>query len=118
VLETLCRNLDFSFNPLNLTNREKVAYVKGFFDAEGGIPHKAGRFYIQLVQKDLRKIETLKSLLVNLGIESGKIHNPSKRVDPDYWRIFISSRGYKKFAEIINSYHPLKAEIFRQRMKI
>ncbi len=114
----MCKDLDFKFNPLNLTNREKAAYVKGFFDAEGGIPHKAGRFYIQLVQKDLRKMEILKILLADLEIESGKIHNPSKRVDPDYWRIFISSRGYKKFAEIINSYHPLKAEIFCQRMKI
>lgn len=118
VLETLCKNLDFRFNPLNLTDGEKIAYIKGFFDAEGGMPHKAGRFYIQLVQKDLRKIQMIKTLLKDLGIESGKIHNPSRKVDPDYWRIFISAQSYKKFAEIINSLHPLKAKIFRQRMKI
>lgn len=118
VLETLCKELNFSFDPSNLTVKEKVAYIKGFFDAEGGIPHKLERFYIQLVQKDFKKIQTIKDLLNELGIGSGKIHNPSKEVDPDYWRIFIPSKDYKKFAEIINSFHPLKAKIFRERMKI
>jgi hypothetical protein len=34
---------------------EKSAFVRGYFDAEGGIPQNtADRFYIQLVQKDLR----------------------------------------------------------------
>ena len=118
VLETLCKKLNFSFDPLNLTAKEKIAYIKGFFDAEGGMPHKLERFYIQLVQKDFKKIQTIKDLLNELGIGSGKIHNPSKKVDPDYWRIFIPSKDYKKFAEIINSFHPLKAKIFRERMKI
>lgn len=119
VLETLCKDLDFKFNPAILkTRREKVFYVRGFFDAEGGIPHQSGRFYIQLVQKNLKKIKQLKYLLNTLGIESGKIHNPSKHVDPDYWRIFIHVRDHKKFAKTVNSNHPLKIKIFRKRMKI
>jgi intein-encoded DNA endonuclease-like protein len=57
VLETLCKDLDFNFNPLELDTFEKKSfYIRGFFDAEGGIPHKKGRFYIQLVQKNLEKI--------------------------------------------------------------
>ncbi len=76
------------------------------------------RFYIQLVQKDYLKIELLKKFLADLRIESGKIHNPSKQVDPDYWRIFIATHSHKKFASIINSYHPIKKKIFRQRMMI
>lgn len=118
VLETLCKNLDFRFNPLNLTDGEKTAYIRGFFDAEGGVPHKAGRFYIQLVQKDFGKIQMIKTLLKGLGIESGKIHNPSRKIDPDYWRIFISSQSHRKFAKVVNSYHPLKAKILCERMKI
>lgn len=119
VLETLCKDLNFGFNPQHLNGyREKIFYVKGFFDAEGGTPNKNGRFYIQLVQKNRAKIEKLKNILKDLDIETGKIHNPSKRVDPDYWRIFVSAKSHKKFAEIINSLHPKKAEIFRKRMKI
>ncbi len=39
VLETLAKFLDTQFNPLNLkTSEEKAAYLKGFFDADGGIP--------------------------------------------------------------------------------
>ena len=40
VLETVCKDLDFSFNPKRLTTKgEIIAYIRGFFDAEGGIPH-------------------------------------------------------------------------------
>lgn len=118
VLETLCSDLNFNFNPIRLTKKEKIAYVRGFFDAEGGIPHNGKRFYIQLVQKNFRKILLLKKLLKNLEIDSGKIHNPSKRIDPDYWRVFILARSQRKFAESIGSYHPIKANIFQERMKI
>ena len=39
VLETLADFLDFNFNPLRLkVKEEKIGYIKGFFDAEGGIP--------------------------------------------------------------------------------
>ena len=119
VLETLCRDLDFKFNPSRLKSySEKIFYVRGFFDAEGGVPHTKDRFYIQLVQKNLEKIKQLKSILKDLNIESGKIHNPSKRVDPDYWRIFISAKHHQKFVKIINSWHPVKSKIFCERMKI
>jgi len=119
VLETLCTDLSFTTDLLLLeTKEEKVAYIKGFFDAEGGIPRNGKRFYIQLSQKNLKKIKALKSTLENLGINCGKIHNPSFRVDSDYWRVFVSSDSYLKFAQEIGSYHPIKLKIFRQRMKI
>lgn len=119
ILETVCKNLDFSFNPKNLSTKgEKIAYIRGFFDAEGGIPHNNGKFYIQLVQKDLRKMEAIKKILTDLGISCGKIHNPSIRIDPDYWRLFISRKSHKKFALIIGSWHPVKSEIFSKWMMI
>lgn len=118
VLETLCPKPDFHFDPSEFSAKEKVAYIRGFFDAEGGIPHNGKRFYIQLVQKNFQKIFLLRRLLENLGIKSGAIHNPSKRIDPNYWRIFVRTESQKKFAEKIGSHHPIKAKIFRERMKI
>ncbi len=118
-LETLCKELHFDFNPLSLESpEEQIMYLRGFFDAEGGVPRKTGRFYIQLVQKDYGKIGMIKNLLGNLGIEGGKIHNPSWRVDPNYWRIFVLQKHHALFARIIGSWHPIKSQIFRERMKI
>jgi|SRR3989338_3421345 len=119
VLETLCKDLDFAFNPTKLrTKNEKVCFIRGFFYAEGGIPHTTDRFYIQLVQKDYLKIKRLRNLLREIDIETGIIHNPSKKKDPNYWRVFVSTRCHKRFAEIVGSYHPVKIKILRGRMKI
>jgi len=120
-LETLAEFLNFAFDPLSLrTSDEKAAYIRGFFDAEGGIPSKeSNRFYIQLVQKDKKKkIERLKKILSDLGIETGAVHNPSVRVDPNYWRVFVSARSYRRFSKMIWSWHPRKKEILRKRMMI
>ena len=119
ILETLCPELDFELHPLTLsTIAEQIAYLRGFFDAEGGIPHNEGKFYIQLVQKNYEKIVAIKTILHGLGIHCGKVHNPSRKVDPDYWRIFVSVQDHLRFAQIIFSWHPIKANIFRLRMKI
>lgn len=119
ILETVCRDLDFAFDPGKLRAKgEKIAYIRGFFDAEGGVPRNGGAFYIQLVQKDLRKVKIIKEILSGLGIHCGKVHNPSKRIDPDYWRIFIARKSHKEFASIIGSWHPVKAKIFFKRMMI
>lgn len=118
-LETLCNELSFEFNPKQLTtDREKKMYLRGFFDAEGGVPRNSDRFYVQLVQKDYLKMLSVKITLSDLGIESGKIHNPSHLVDPDYWRIFVATKHHKKFAKIVGSYHPIKSAILHERMKI
>ena len=119
VLETLASFLDFKCNPLKFeTVGERISYVRGFFDAEGGIPKNNGRFYIQLVQKDKPKLKKLKRILREVRIETGKIHNPSKRVDPEYWRMFVLAQSHTQFAKIVGSCHPEKIKIFRKRMKI
>lgn len=118
-LETLASFLDFKFDPIGLSKEEKIAYVRGFFDAEGGIPRiENAIFYIQLVQKNKPKLERLKEILSEVGIDSGKIHNPSVRVDPEYWRFFVATRSHKDFARIIGSWHPRKDAIFKRRMVI
>ncbi len=120
VLETLAGFLDFCFNPLKfLSKEEKISYIRGFFDAEGGIPHnKKARFYIQLVQNDKEKLRRLKEILKELKIRTGKIHNPSKNVDPDYWRMYILADSQIKFIKKIKTWHPEKIKIIRKRMMI
>lgn len=119
-LETCCPFLDFACDGERLGTRdERIAYIQGFFDAEGGVPHRAdAKFYIQLVQKDRLKIEKLARMLGVLGIKTGKVHNPSVRVDPEYWRVFVSTDSHRAFARTIGSYHPIKGPILHARMKI
>jgi hypothetical protein len=119
-LETTAEFLDFKFDPRSLkTSEEIAAYIRGFFDAEGGIPHSRNTtFYIQLVQKDREKVRMLKELLQSLGIKTGMLHNPSYRVDPNYWRCFVSTASHADFARIIGSLHPLKHARFVERMMI
>jgi len=120
VLETSAKFLSTKFDPRKLTSTDqKIAYIRGFFDAEGGLPKSLNaRFYIQLVQKDQLKLKWIKSVLEDLRITSGVKHNPSKKVDPDYFRFFIASESYKEFSTVIGSEHPRKLRIFESRMKI
>ncbi|MDD3531261.1 MAG: LAGLIDADG family homing endonuclease [Candidatus Pacebacteria bacterium] len=119
-LETTAEFLDFKFDVSILeTSEEKAAYIRGFFDAEGGIPHsRDASLYIQLVQKDLEKMRSIKSVLQSLGIKTGVLHNPSRKVDPNYWRCFVSTESHSDFARIIGSSHPLKRARFEERMMI
>jgi len=120
VLETLASFLDISFDQKKLSDRkDKIGYVRGFFDAEGGIPHsKKDRFYIQLVQKNKQKLIKIKNILSELEISVGKIHNPSKRIDPDLWRMYVLNDSKDRFVKIIGSWHPKKISILRRRMMI
>jgi hypothetical protein len=63
-------------------------------------------------------MNSIKNILSDLRIKSGKIHNPSYRVDPNYWRMYISSVDHKSFIKKIGSWHPRKMNIFRERMEI
>ena len=120
VLETQANFLHLDFDPTKLkTAEEKIAYIRGFFDAEGGTPrHSEARFYVQLVQKNYRKLEMIKNLLQGLGIHVGHLHNPSTSVDPDYWRMFVRTRSLIDFVGTIGTWHPRKARELRVRMKI
>ena len=117
VLETLANFLDTAFDPISLkTEAEKKAYIRGFFDAEGGIPRNLhSLFYIQLVQNDKLKLEKIKHLLNEFDIVTGAIHNPSVKVDPDYHRMFVLSKSRAAFVKIIFTWHPRKLKTLLQR---
>lgn len=119
-LETTAAFLDIHFDPLLLkTKYEQLAYIRGYFDAEGGIPRSlVASLYIQLCQKNHLELTKVKRLLENNGIRCGRIHNPSSRVDPLYWRFYISRGAHYDFMEKVSSWHPRKEKLFTQRMKI
>lgn len=104
--------------PLDIvTKEEKVAYVRGYFDTEGGIPKDLrSRYYIYFAQKDLKDLELVKRYLIDLGIQCGKTHNPSKKVDPIYYRFYVLSKSFNDFARIIGSWHPEKLKYLRMKI--
>jgi hypothetical protein len=96
-----------------------VDYARGYFDAEGGMPRKeSARLYFQFSQKNQRSLEIVTSILQEVGIDCGKIHNPSRRVDPDYWRFYVRAGSHRRFMSVVGSWHPRKRQQMNTRMKI
>ena len=100
-----------------LSKKDKINYLRGYFDAEGGIAKsKNVRYYLYFCQKDKKDLEIVKEYLEELGISCGKLHNPSVRIDPNYWRFFIGVKSYEYFAKIIGSSHPDKKKYLRMKI--
>jgi hypothetical protein len=99
------------------TENQARGYVRGYFDAEGGVPRSSGaRMYIQLVQKNRADLEMCRKHLMRLGVSCGKVHNPSVRVDPDYWRFYVPVKSHAVFVAAVGSWHPRKREILEGRV--
>ncbi len=99
------------------TIEDKIDYLRGYFDAEGGIPRSPKvRYYIYYAQKNLKDLEQVKIYLEELKISCGIIHNPSKRIDPNYWRFFIRKESYQEFAKLVGSWHPIKSQFLRMKI--
>ena len=99
------------------TIQDKIDYIRGYFDAEGGVSRNLKvRYYLYFAQKNLNDLEQVKEWLEELRIKCGSIHNPSKKVDPNYWRFFISIQSYEKFAKVIGSWHPIKRHFLRMKI--
>jgi hypothetical protein len=97
---------------------ERSAFVRGYFDAEGGIPRDvSARFYVQLVQKDFVDLARVHGFLEGLGIRCGRIHNPSVRVDPAYWRFYVLSASHEDFIKRVSSWHPRKRMLLDRRVE-
>ena len=97
---------------------ERAAFVRGYFDAEGGIPRDpSARFYVQLVQKDFADLTRVRDFLEQLNIKCGRVHNPSVRVDPGYWRFYVLARSHEDFIERVGSWHPRKRMLLDQRVE-
>ena len=95
---------------------ERLAYARGYFDAEGGIPRKRdARFYVQFVQKNRSDIDELRDVLESSGVDCGAVHNPSSARDPDLWRFYVAARSHETFARVVSSWHPRKRSLLDAR---
>ena len=113
--------LEFSSKFLDGTKivnkQDKIDYLRGYFDAEGGIAKLPSvRFYLYYCQKNKQELVQLKSYLENLGISCGVIHNPSVMRDPDFWRFYVATHSHAKFARTIGSLHPDKWPLLRMKI--
>jgi len=94
------------------SKKDKIDYIRGYFDAEGGIAKSSKvRFYIYFAQKNKNDLLQVRNFIKELGISCGKMHNPSVRKDPEYWRFYISAKSYNDFARIVGSAHPIKSKL-------
>ncbi len=116
VLETSDRL--FLTKHLPRSGKEKIAYIRGYFDSEGGFPKSLGMWqYIQFSQKNLLDLIQVKTYLEQLSIICGKTHNPTQK-DKSYFRFYISRKSHNKFMSTIGSWHPRKSRDIEYRMKI
>ena len=93
-----------------------LAYARGYFDAEGGIPRvSSARFYVQYVQKNRPDLEGVHRVLLDNDIECGVLHNPSAAVDPEFWRFYVRSESWARFATQVSSWHPRKRRLLDER---
>ncbi len=98
--------------------RVQTCFARGYFDAEGGVPARlADRFYIQMTQKNRADLEQVRQILADLGVRCGRSHNPSTRVDPDYWRFYVLTDSHKDFISRVGSWHPRKRPLLEARLK-
>jgi len=97
------------------TRGEAAAFVRGYFDAEGGVPGDArDRFYARFVQKNHADLVRTCVLLDLLGVQCGRIHNPSVRQDPG-WRFYVLAASHRQFIQTIGSWHPRKRILLDER---
>jgi len=105
---------------LNITlqsQQDRIDYIRGYFDAEGGIAKSSlVRYYLYFAQKNKSDLMQVKRFLEEFGIVCGVMHNPSKRADPNYWRFFIKAKSYNTFAKIVGSDHPEKRQYLRVKI--
>ena len=117
VLETTAPFLRNTFDPRDADEGPTLAYARGYFDADGGMPRLTGaRLYFQYTQKDREDLNLVRDLLLTAGIDCGALHNPSRAADPNYWRFFVSARSQVEFMMKIGSWHPIKAALIAERL--
>ena len=103
-----------------MTLKEKMAYVRGFADADGYISKPNKYRLIQLINTNYTLIILLKKYLDELGIESRiSKHKPYNKRHNDFYKIHISrSRNLKLWHELIGFNHPKKQKRLEKGLEI
>lgn len=95
----------------------KKEYIKGFFDAEGGVPHIEKRriepknIRIHFTQSNKKCLEEIKQMIEFFGIKTGRVCGPYYKKgysDPIHRLKIHGISKVAKFNKIIGSMHPEK----------
>jgi len=88
--------------------KEKTAYIRGFFDAEGDVsPTNSTTKYIGLSQKNIVALTKLRELIEELGLKCSKIYLADKRSNT--FRVtIIGKQQIHKFYRVVGVEHPVK----------
>ena len=95
----------------SLTEKERLAFIQGFWDADGGCPKNPnrGKLYIDFTQKDAGVLHTLRKELERMKISSGDVRISEKKPTGHIHRFAIISRmALFRFIEYVGSKHPDK----------
>ena len=98
------------------SSQDRIHYARGYFDAEGGLPHTSNSPYLYFAQKDRDDLAGLRTILLGLGLRCGRLHNPSRAEDPNYWRFYLSRESIAKFSHLIGTWHPRKESALRRML--
>lgn len=114
---------------LKSPQRIQKEYVKGFFDAEGGVPHVEKRkieptnIRIHFSQGNKKSLIELKKIINSFGVKTGSICGPyfkKNYKDPQYVLMIHGIKEVTKFYHIFGSLHSLKIKrlnIIRKMME-
>lgn len=118
ILETTAPFLREDFKSGAVSHASHVHdYARGYFDSDGGMPRDSHmRLYFQYVQKNWADLMALREGLIGVGIKCGTLHNPSRRVDPNYWRFFVAAASHVDFMTHVGSWHPAKELLIAERL--
>ncbi len=90
----------------------KIAYITGFFDAEGGIPHlekmknpSRKNLYVKFVQKNKESLEFIKHTLESENIKMGKVYFSDNK-----YVVKVSTHSIPLFSQLIIPHHSVKAK--------
>jgi hypothetical protein len=119
VVETTAPFLSLRYEAGTLIgSRTGLDYVRGYFDAEGGMPRNpSDRLYLQIGQKDRNSLEVVIAILESHGIACW-VHNPSRRVDPDSCRVNVRAGSQQRYMQDVGSWHPRKRQQMETRLEL
>lgn len=97
-----------------MTKQQKIAFVRGFWDADGGCPRypeNSSKQYLNFTQKDPVVLQEIADFLSQEGISCGEIRSNEKKSSGDIHRFsIVAKQSVLDFIEKIGSEHPEKSE--------
>ena len=103
-----------------------IDYLRGFFDAEGGVFIKGKNIRVDFYQSwhdenSCPPLEAIRKYLINLGIKCGSVRKRKPNQIQNFPRYVLSisnKRGVLEFARVVGSYHPNKLVYFNKLLGV